>query len=118
MKEETREKIQDKFGKTPLPKHNFITKELIRRKLVTEDSEFELYQYDELFETLLQRYDFRTLIVCVGYTITCIKRNHFKDEESKPIECLYAYFRVALYNNIHKYTTPVHIDWFSDNDYG
>lgn len=119
MKEERREKIQDTIDKTPLPPHNFFTKELIRRKFVDSDSDFELYQYDELFETLLQRYDFRTLIVCTGYTITHIKRNKFKDEDGNDIECLYAYFRAALYANIAKYLRPpVHLGWLDDDDYG
>lgn len=54
MKEDTREKIQDKEDKTPLPPHSFFTLELIRRKLITEDSEFELYLWDALFQEMLQ----------------------------------------------------------------
>lgn len=118
MKEETREKIQDKEDKTPLPKHNFITLELVRRKFITTDSEFDLYLWDTLFQDLLERFDLKVVLICTSYTISCIKRNHFKDENGKDIECLYAYFKVALYHNIHKYITPVYIDWFSDNDYG
>lgn len=121
MKEETREKIQDKEGKTPLLNHTIFTKELIRRSIIQEDvSEFELYLWDSIFQYLLKYYEFRVVLVCTSYTISCIKRNNFKDEEGKPIDSLYAYFKVALYSNIKRYTTtttPVHIDWFSDNDY-
>ena len=116
MKEEKREKIQDTFDKTPLPQHTFLSKELIRRKLVDADSDFELYQYDELFETLLERHTFKTVLVCTGYTITCIKRNKFKDEQGNDIECLYAYFRVALKANIEKYLRPpVRLGWMDDD---
>ncbi len=117
MKEETREKIQDK---APLLNHTIFTKELIRRSIIQEDvSEFELYLWDSIFQYLLKYYEFRVVLVCTSYTISCIKRNNFKDEEGKPIDSLYAYFKVALYSNIKRYTTttPAHIDWFSDNDY-
>lgn len=116
MKEETRERIKDKEDKTPLPPHNFFTLELIRRKLITEDSEFELYLWDALFQEMLQRFKFRVVLICVGYTISAIKQNHFKDEEGKNIECLYAYFRVALLANIKRYTRFVYIDWFEDDN--
>lgn len=111
MKEETREKIQDKEDKTPLQPHNFFTLELIRRKLITEDSEFDLYLWDALFQEMLHHFEFRTVLTCTGYTISCIKRNNFKDEEGKKIECLYAYFKVALLANIKKYMGLIHIDW-------
>ena len=116
MKEDTREKIQDKEDKKPLP-HSLFTLELTRRKLITGDSEFDLYLWDALFQEMLQRFNFRVLLICTGYTISCIKRNNFKDEEGKPIECLYAYFKVALLANIKRYTRSVYIDWFEDDNY-
>lgn len=116
MKEDTREKIQDKVDKTPLP-HSFFTLELIRRKLITGDSEFDLYLWDSLFQEMLRHFEFRVVLVCVGYTISCIKRNNFKDEEGNDIECLYAYFKVALLSNIKRYTRSVYIDWFEDDNY-
>lgn len=116
MKEETREKIQDKEDKTPLKPHNFFTLELLRRNLITGDSEFDLYLWDALFQEMLQRFKFRVVLICVGYTISAIKQNHFKDEEGKNIECLYAYFRVALLANIKRYTRFVYIDWFEDDN--
>lgn len=117
MKEETREKIQDKEDKTPLPPHSFFTLELIRRKLIAGDSEFDLYLWDVLFQEMLRHFEFRVVLVCTGYTISCIKRNNFMDEENKPIESLYAYFKVALRANIRRYTRNVYIDWL-DDDYG
>lgn len=116
QKNERRNKRKDKEDKTPLPPHNFFTLELLRRKLIAEDSEFELYLWDALFQEMLQRFKFRVVLICVGYTISAIKRNHFKDEEGKNIECLYAYFRVALLANIKRYTRFVYIDWFEDDN--
>lgn len=114
MKEDTREKIQDKNDKTPLPNHNFLTLELIRRKLITEDSEFDLYLWDALFQEMLQQFKFRVVLICTGYTISCLKRNNFKDEDGKHIESLYAYFKVALLANIKRYTASTYINWFDD----
>lgn len=114
MKEDTREKIQDKEDKTPLPGHTIFTKELIRRKLIVDASEFDLYLWDSIFQDLLQHYEFRVVLICTGYTISCLKRNGLKDEEGKPIESLYAYFKVALLANIKRYTRPVYIDWLDE----
>lgn len=111
---ERRNKLDDKEDKT-LPPHNFITLELVRRKFITDDSDFELYLWDALFQEMFQRFEFKVVLICTGYTISCIKRNHFKDENGNGIDCLFAYFKVALYHNIHKYTTPVHIDWMDDD---
>ncbi len=115
MKDKKIQRYKDKFENKPLP-HNFITKELIRRKFITDDSDFDLYLWDAIFDDLLQRYEFKVVLICTGYTISCIKRNHFKDEENKPIECLYAYFRVALQANIAKYLRPpVRLSWMDDD---
>lgn len=46
--------IQDKT----LPKHHYITLELVRRKFISSESDFDLYLYDALFEELLLRYEF------------------------------------------------------------
>lgn len=116
MKQERRYKIYDKEDKTPLPEHNFITKELIRRKFISSDLGLELYYYDLLFEDLLSVYDFKIILVCTGYTISCIKRNNFKDEEGAAINNLYSYFKVSLINNIKRYTAPpVYYDWLEDD---
>ena len=112
MKEDTSYKKNDK---TP---HHIFTLELIRRKLIAGDNEFDLCLFDSLFEDILRYYEFKTCILAVSYTISCIKRNKLKDEEGQLIECLFAYFKVALDSNLRKLTTPVHIDWFSGDDYG
>lgn len=94
-----------------LPKHNYITKELIRRKFIPQDNDFDLYLYDFIFEDLLKFYEFKTILVATSYTISCIKRNNFKDEEGKDIICLFSYFKKALESNLKRLTTPVYLSW-------
>ncbi|MBE6153992.1 MAG: hypothetical protein E7163_00235 [Firmicutes bacterium] len=107
MKEVTSSK---KYENTPM----LFVSELIRRKLIIEPSEFELSLWNEFFSELLQHFQYRVVLYCTSYTISCIKRNHLKDEDGNDIECLYAYFKVALLANIKRYTRPVYIDWFEE----
>lgn len=88
-----------------LPAHNFITRELVRRKMVTGDSDFELYLYDALFEELLLRYEFKTVIVCTNYVVTKMKQSNLCDEYGNPIENIYAYFASSVRFNLKKITT-------------
>ena len=104
-------KIEDKT----LPKHNFITMELIRRKIVTNESEFELYLFDALFEELLLRYEFKTVIVCTNYVITKMKQNNFLDEHGNPVENLYAYLSSAIRFNLKKITYE--FSWDEENTF-
>nr|MBP3259264.1 hypothetical protein [Bacilli bacterium] len=106
MNNETREKLQENT-----PRCTIFTKELIRRKILVDPSEFEIELFDTIFKELLMYYEYRVILICCSYTISCIKRNDLKDEENKPIESLYAYFKVALLSNIKRYTRPVDIDW-------
>lgn len=88
-----------------LPAHNFITRELVRRKMVTGDSDFELYLYDALFEELLLRYEFKTVIVCTNYVVTKMKQSNLCDEYGNPIENIYAYFASSVRFNLKKITS-------------
>lgn len=98
-----------------LPAHNFITRELVRRKMVTDGSDFELYLYDALFEELLLRYEFKTVIVCTNYVITHMKQNNFLDEHGNPIENIYAYFASSIRFNLKKITSE--FSWEEDNTF-
>lgn len=95
-----------------LPEHNFITRELIRRKIVTDESDFELYVYDALFEELLLRYEFKTVIIVTNYVVTRIKNQKFCDEHGNPIENIYAYLSSAIRFNLKKITTD--FSWLDD----
>ena len=111
MKRSKDKLIKDKT----LPAHNFITRELVRRKIVTDDSDFELYLYDALFEELLLRYEFKTVIVCTNYVITYMKQNNFLDEHGNPIESIYAYFASSVRFNLKKITSE--FSWEEDNTF-
>ena len=95
--------------------HNFITKELVRRKLITDESDFEMYLYDALFEELLLRYEFKTVIVCTNYVITKMKQNNFCDEHGNPIENIYAYFSYSVRFNLKKVSGELYCNWLDDN---
>ena len=103
-----------KQDKTP-QNHNFFTNELIRRKLISSDNEFDLYLFDALFEDLLRYYDFNVMIIAVSYTISCIKRNKFKDENGLDIDSIFAYFKVSLSNNLKRLTANAYINWLEDD---
>ena len=104
--------IQDKT----LPPHNFITLELVRRKFISSESDFDLYLYDALFEELLLRYDFKTIILAVNYVVTKVKlKQHFRDENGNRIENLYAYFRTSITFNLRKITNQIDFDWLDDD---
>ena len=98
-----------------LPTHNFITMELVRRKMVTDDSNFELYLYDALFEELLLRYEFKTVIVCTNYVVTKMKQSNLCDEHGNPIENIYAYFASSIRFNLKKITSE--FSWEEDNTF-
>ncbi len=112
MNQDTRKFMKN--DKAP-QKHHFFTNELIRRRLISSDNEFDLYLFDALFENLLQHYEFNDMIIAVSYTISCIKRNKFKDENGLDIDSIFAYFKVSLTNNLRRLTTPVYIDWLDDD---
>lgn len=103
--------IQDKT----LPPHNFISNELVKRHFISSESDFDLYLYDALFEELLLRYDFKTVIVATNYVVTKVKKQKFCDEEGSKIQNLYAYFRTSITFNLRKITNQIDFDWLNDD---
>lgn len=106
--------IQDKT----LPTHNFITNELVKRKFITADSNFDMYLYDALFEELLLKYEFKTVIVTTNYIINKVMKEHnFCDENGNRIENVFAYFSTSIRFNLIKITGEIYEDikWFDDD---
>ena len=101
--------------KNTLPVHNFITLELVRRKFITDESEFELYLYDSLFEELLLRYEFKTVIIATNYVVTKMKQHDFCDEEGNRIENRFAYLSKSIKFDLKKITGELFIDWMDDD---
>lgn len=109
-------KIDRYIDKSFLPKHHYITLELVR-KFISSESDFDLYLYDALFEELLLRYDFKTVIVATNYVVTKVKQQKFCDEEGNKIQNLYAYFRSSITFNLKKITNQIDFDWLNDDYY-
>ena len=105
----------DRYIDKTLTKHHYITLELVRREFISSESDFDLYLYDALFEELLLRYDFKTIIVAVNYIATKVKNQKFLDEEGAKIENLYAYFRTSITFNLRKITNQIDFDWLNDD---
>lgn len=81
--------------------HNILTNELINRKYITQD-DLQIVYYDDLFNELMQKYEFNDLIVITHYIIPRVVSRHFIDEYDKPIENKFGYFKSAILNNIDK----------------
>lgn len=104
----------NRYKDTTLPPHNFITLELVRRKFISGESDFELYLYDALFEELLLRYDFKTIIVATNYIVTKMKQHNFCDENGNKIENNFAYFTTSIRFDLKKLSGEFYINWIDD----
>lgn len=107
----------NRYKDTTLPSHNFITLELVRRKFISGGSDFELYLYDALFEELLLRYDFKTIIVATNYIVTKMKQHNFCDENGNRLENILSYFLKSIRFNLKKISGELFIDWMDDDEF-
>ena len=98
-----------------LPAHNFITYEMCRCKFIKEDDEFEKYLYDALFEELLLRYEFKTVIIATNYIISKLHQHNMTDENGNRIENVYAYFSKSIKFNLKKISGELFIDWIDED---
>ena len=105
----------DRYIDKTLPNHHYITLELLRRNFISGESDFDLYLYDALFEELLLRYDFKTVIVATNYVATRVEQQKFCSEDGAKIENLYAYFRSSITFNLKKITNQIDFDWLNDD---
>lgn len=103
--------IQDKT----LLKHHYITLELVRRKFISSESDFDLYLYDALFEELLLRYEFKTIIIATNYIVTKMKQHNFCDENGNRIESIFAYFATSIRFDLKKLSGELYINWLEDD---
>lgn len=103
---ETNIKEKDKIDKTI----NMITKELINRNFI-EINDLDLYRYDELFNTLLQEYEYKEIIISTKYVIERFKLNKGLDENNNPIKDKFNYFKNSLINNLIKMNAEIDFEW-------
>lgn len=94
----------DKYDKC----HNRLTMELINSSFIDEN-DINIFKYDELFNSLLNEYDYKTMIVYVKYIIKVYKGNKELDEYGEKINDKFAYFRTSLINNLNK--LKINLDW-------
>ena len=103
---------QDKLDKTL----NSFTRELIKRDFISI-TDLDIYRYNELFNELLQDYDYKDLCQFTSYILK--KWNEIKglDEEGNEIQNQFAYFKSSMLNNIDKLKNPQYewddeLGWF------
>ena len=99
-------KNKDKIDKTI----NSITMELVKRSFI-ELTDLDLYLYDDLFNNLLDKYEYKEIVVSTNYTIRKWFENKGLDEENNKIVNKYGYFKTSLENNLLKMTTEVDLGW-------
>lgn len=80
---------------------NYLTKELIKEKYITEDDSQIIY-YDNLFDDLLKENEFKNLLVIVHYITSKVIDRDFCDEDGNKIENKFGYFKNSILNNIDK----------------
>lgn len=88
-------KEKDKIDKTI----NQIVIELIKKNFIDE-TDLELYKYNELFISLLKRYDYIQVVIATNYIIKKWFQNRGVDENGNEIENKFEYLKKSLENNL------------------
>lgn len=89
---------------------NSITNELIKRKFI-ESSDLELFRYDDLFNEILTKYEYRDVITVVSYIIQKWNENKGLDEDNNKIMDKFNYFKKSLENNLEMITEDIDLGW-------
>lgn len=98
--------------------HNFLTIDLIDRKYITKD-DTDIYNYDKLFETLLNEYETKDLLMILHYIIPRVLDRDFFDENGKKIANKFGYLKNSILNNIDRLKNnelewDEELGWFKD----
>ncbi len=97
---------KDKIDKTINP----LVKELIKRKFISEN-DLDIFNYSDLFDNLLNDYDYKNIIIAINYTIQRWFLNKGYDEGNNKIENKFAYYKRSLTNNIIKISEETDLEW-------
>lgn len=100
--------------KLDITRFSSLTRELIRRKFIT-DSDFDIYRYENLFNDLLSQYEFKLVLISTSYVVSQMKSRKFLDENGDAIVHRFSYFETSVRNSIHKLTNPITLDWLEDD---
>ena len=89
--------------------HHSLTKDLVKRKYLEED-DVELFKYDNLFNELLNDYEFNDIVVICHYIVSSVVGRKFKNDDGYLIENKYGYLKQAILNNIERFKNN-EIEW-------
>lgn len=120
----TKEEI-DKVDKTKsaffyAEDHNPLTIDLVNRGFLEKDDS-QIFYYDNLFDELLNKYEYKELVIINHYIIPRVIERDFCDEDGEKIENKFGYFKSAVLNNIDKLRRNElewndEIGWFKEKD--
>ena len=117
MKEQT-----DKLDKTKNEifedNHHFLTIDLIDRKYITA-YDTDIYNYDRLFENLLNEYETKEILTILHYIIPRVLERDFVDENGEKIANKFGYLKNSILNNITRLKNnelewDEELGWFKD----
>lgn len=117
MKEQT-----DKIDKTKNnifeDNHHFLTIDLIDRKYITA-YDTDIYNYDKLFENLLNEYETKDLMIILHYIIPRVLNRDFVGENDEKIANKFGYLKNSILNNIDRLKNnelewDEELGWFKD----
>ena len=117
MKEQT-DKLDKTKNKIFEDNHHFLTIDLIDRKYITA-YDTDIYNYDRLFETLLNEYETKDLLMILHYIIPRVLERDFVDENGEKIANKFGYLKNFILNNIARLKNnelewDEELGWFKD----
>ncbi len=117
IKEQT-DKIDKTKNRIFEANHNSLTIDLIDRKYITKD-DTDIYNYDKLFENLLNEYETSDLLMILHYIIPRVLNHDFVDENGEKIANKFGYLKNSILNNIvrlknNELEWDEELGWFKD----
>ena len=117
MKEQT-DKVDKTKNRIFEDNHNFLTIDLIDRKYITA-YDTDIYNYDKLFETLLNEYEISEILMILHYIISRVLERDFVDENDEKITNKFGYLKTSILNNIDRLKNndllwDEELGWFKD----
>lgn len=117
IKEQT-DKIDKTKNRIFEDNHNFLTIDLIDRKYITKD-DTDIYNYDKLFENLLNEYEISEIFTILHYIIPRVLNRYFVDENGEKIANKFGYLKNSILKNIDRLKNnelewDEELGWFKD----
>ena len=97
---------KDKEDKSKMP----LVWELVKRNYI-EDNDLDIVKYNDLFNELLKTYDFVQIKIALCYIVKHWKNNNKLDNDDKPIEDKFNYFKNSIINNLTKLNEIIDLDY-------